>query len=161
MPHPRVRFRSFAFIIPAALGPAVSTGVPPRSFERRFVVGLAVGAVALIVVIAATILLRPPGAAPTSLIVSVTSTAGNWTLSVVASDPSLGIDRVYFLTRTPSGEPYSPLTALANLTFFRDADRGGVLNPGDRVVLPKSEFPAGLTFWFLDRDRLLAVGTLA
>lgn len=99
---------------------------------------------------------------PAALTVSVTSTGGTWTLEVVTSDSSLRTDRVYFLTRTSSGEPYSPLTALANLTpYFSDADPKGVVNPGDRVVLPKSEFPAGLTFWFLGTDRLLAVGTLA
>ena len=141
----------------------MSAAAPPRAFERRFVLGLAVGAVALVVVIAATVLLSPPGVAPAALNVAVGSTAGNWTLSVVASNPLLRTDRVYFLTRAPTGEPFSPLSPLTDLeneSLFDDTAPLGFLNPGDAVVLPRSQFPAALTYWFLEPDRLLAVGTL-
>jgi len=142
----------------------VSAAAPPRALERRLVFGLVVGAVALVILIAATIALSPPGGvAPAALSISVTSTGGNWTVRVVASEPLLQIDRVFFLTRTPAGEPFSPLRLLSDLeneSYFRDADPTGILNPGDAVILPQAQFPAGLTYWFLEGDRLLAVGAL-
>ena len=131
---------------------------PPSS---RVGIALATIAAGLVVLVAATVVLRTPGAAPALLTVSVTSSEGNWTLRLVGSDASLSTDSVYFLTRRPSGEAFSPLTALANLSYFAEGGAIGVLSPGDAVVLPESGFPAGLTYWFLESDRLLAVGLLS
>ena len=140
----------------------MSAPAPRERPDPRIGIGLAVAAAALVVLIAATVVLRTPGAAPALLTVSVTSSDGNWTLRVVGSDASLSTDSVYFLTRRPSGEAFSPLTALANLSgFFVDQTPEGLVSPGDALVLPQSVFPAGIEYWFLESDRLLAVGTFA
>ena len=137
--------------------------IPARSPpDRRIGFGLAAAATGLVVLIAVTVLLRSPGAPLPLLTISVTSSGGHWRLTVIATATSPSAGSVDFLTRRASGEAFSPLTALPALpnASFSDIDPVGVLSPGDAVVLPTSQFLAGLTYWFLQSDRLLAVGTL-
>ncbi len=134
---------------------------PRTSPGRRLSLALGAASVALVILIGGTFVLRRPGTAPTSLAVAVTSSSGNWRLQVLASEP-LPTDRVLFMTRKATGDAFSPLVALPDLPpgYFIDQMQAGLLDPGDAVVLPQSLFLAGLTYWFLNPDRLLAVGTL-
>ncbi len=84
----------------------------------------------------------------------------NWILEIAVVSSGVSPSSVYLQVSDPNGSRILQFTPLADLTGFQDYDPKGVLNAGDRVVLPLLTYPEGCSFVFKDNQRILFNGVL-